>query len=415
MAKDRINWDLIEEFKKKEEFLAIWKPYGLPEITDPITTAFGSVAVQPPWDIPEKIVISCAITGAFYSQRANPYHHLLPEDIIASGEACAQAGAPTVHFHFRDKDGYNVLDPAMYDKYLPPLKAKFPEVVYDGCLVPFQQGEWDKMIQVLDAGHLEVTPINTVAAYCGDTLFCKPPHVMIEKTRLCQERGIKCQVAVYSDGDIDNADRYLIKTGLLEKPYYWIILPNPTGWEPDAEPAADGVQPHASCRCNQGHRRRVNHRGLCSWPRLELSRDPRSSPWSQHSRRERRHGLQVASQGRPHPGQRRTIPRVQDNRRAAREKGCDWKRVSTDDRAKADRHRKDAGKGRSNRHGECRIGMTPVARSMLGLSRSFCLPRHSQGSRGPDGTTSVVPSGVQRSSRDGGGCAGCRDGQMHAL
>ncbi len=56
------------------------------------------------------------------------------------------------------------------------------------------------------------------------SLFAKLPHVLIEKTRLCQELGVKPQVAVYSDGDVDNADRYLIKTGLLEKPYYWIIL-----------------------------------------------------------------------------------------------------------------------------------------------------------------------------------------------
>jgi len=89
---------------------------------------------------------------------------------------------------------------------------------------------------VLSDRLLEVTPINTVAAYCGDTLFAKAPHVMIEKTRLCQELGVKPQVAVYTDGDIDNADRYLIKTGLLQKPYYWIILPALPGGSPMQNP-----------------------------------------------------------------------------------------------------------------------------------------------------------------------------------
>jgi len=236
MTKDRVNWELIEEYKKKEEFMAIWKPYGLPEVTDPITSLYGDVVVQPPWDIPDKVVISSAITGAFYSPRTNPFHHVLPEEIMASAEACARAGSPTVHIHFRDENGYNVLDPSMYNRYLPPLREKFPEVVYDGCVVPMQTGEWDKMIQLLDAGHLEVTPINTTATYCGDTLFAKPPHVMIEKTRICQERGVKCQIAVYSDGDIDNADRYLIKTGLLEKPYFFLILPTLPGGSPMQNP-----------------------------------------------------------------------------------------------------------------------------------------------------------------------------------
>ncbi len=83
---------------------------------------------------------------------------------------------------------------------------------------------------------LEVTPVNSTACYAGDTLFAKPPHVLIEKTRLCQELGVKPQVAVYSDGDIDNADRYLIKSGLLEKPYYWIILACLPGGSPMHNP-----------------------------------------------------------------------------------------------------------------------------------------------------------------------------------
>jgi 3-keto-5-aminohexanoate cleavage enzyme len=103
-------------------------------------------------------------------------------------------------------------------------------------MVPFQDGVWEKMVQVLEDRLLEVTPINTVAAYCGDTLFCKPPHVMIEKTRLCQDLGVKPQIAVYSDGDIDNAHRYLIRTGLLKKPYYWIILPTLPGGSPMHNP-----------------------------------------------------------------------------------------------------------------------------------------------------------------------------------
>ena len=66
----------------------------------------------------------------------------------------------------------------------------------------------------------------------------KPPHVIIEKTRICQELGVKPQIAVYSDGDIDNAHRYLIRTGLLEKPYYWIVLPALPGGSPMHSPKA---------------------------------------------------------------------------------------------------------------------------------------------------------------------------------
>lgn len=232
---DKVNWDVIEEWKKKEEFKCIWIPYGLPEIVDPIHTVYAdkSVDIQPAWNIPRKVVISQTIVGAFYSEKVNPKHNVTPEQIYQSAKETAELHPPTIHIHVRTlwENGYwyNALDPELFHRIIDPLKRDYPDIVFDGCMVPFQDGEWPKMIEVLESRLLEVTPINTVAAYCGDTLFVKPPHVMIEKTRLCQDLGVKPQIAVYSDGDLDNAYRYLIRTGLLEKPYYWIILPTLPG------------------------------------------------------------------------------------------------------------------------------------------------------------------------------------------
>ena len=234
--KDKVNWEYIEEWKKKGEFKAIWNPYGLPEVVDPFTSKYGDIEVQPKWKIPDKVVISQTVNGAFYSKRNNPNLPVTPDEILTSARECAEAGATTVHVHVRDKEGYNVLDSELFHRVIDPVRKEFPDPVYDGCMVPFLEGEWDNMVSVLSDRLLEVTPINTTASFCGDTLFAKPPHVIIEKTRLCQELGVKPQIAVYSDGDVDNADRYLIKTGLLEKPYFWIILPTLPGGSPMNNP-----------------------------------------------------------------------------------------------------------------------------------------------------------------------------------
>ena len=230
-AANKVNWNLIEQYKKQEDFKCIWNAYGLPEVVDPIHTAFATsdVDVQPRWNVSDKIAISTTVTGAFYSNRVNPNHPQTRDQIYNSAREACLAGSPIVHIHVRDEAGYNVLDPDLFHSVIDPLRKEFPGTVFDGCMVPFQSGEWPKMIECLKSGLLDVTPINTVAAYCGDTLFCKPPHVMIEKTRLVQEYGVKPQIAIYSDGDIDNANRYLIRTGLLEKPYHWIILPTLPG------------------------------------------------------------------------------------------------------------------------------------------------------------------------------------------
>jgi len=234
--RDKVNWKYIEELKKTEEFKTHWIPYGFPEIVDPFTSKYGDIEVYKKWDVPEKVVISQTINGAFYSKKSNPNIPVTPEEIIKSARECAVLGPSTVHVHVRDEQGYNVLDPELFHRCIDPVRKEFPMPVFDGCMVPFQAGEWDRMVSVLSDRLLEVTPINTTACYCGDTLFAKPPHVMIEKTRLCQELGVKPQIAVYSDGDVDNADRYLIKTGLLEKPYYWIILATLPGGSPMHSP-----------------------------------------------------------------------------------------------------------------------------------------------------------------------------------
>jgi len=234
--RDTINWKYIEELKKTEEFKTHWIPYGLPEIVDPFNSKYGDIEVYRKWDVPDKVVISQTINGAFYSKKSNPNIPVTPEEIIKSARDCALLGPSTVHVHVRDEQGYNVLDPELFHRCIDPIREEFPMPVFDGCMVPFQIGEWDRMVSVLSDRLLEVTPINTTACYCGDTLFAKPPHVMIEKTRLCQELGVKPQIAVYSDGDVDNADRYLIKTGLLEKPYYWIILACLPGGSPMHNP-----------------------------------------------------------------------------------------------------------------------------------------------------------------------------------
>ena len=246
MSEGKVNWDYVEAWKKdpnplgqKEEFQCIWMPYGLPEIVDPEGTMYGiDVEVQPKWDIPKKVFISQTIVGAFYSKKGNPNQPITPDEIRDQALECLAAGAPNVHIHVRDEQGYNVLDPELFHYVIDPIREQYPDRIVCGCMVPFQKGEWEKMIECLQDGLLDQTPINTVAAFCGDTLFCKPPHVMIEKTRICQELGVKPQIAVYSDGDIDNADRYLIKTGVLEKPYYWIILPNLPGGSPMQNPKA---------------------------------------------------------------------------------------------------------------------------------------------------------------------------------
>jgi 3-keto-5-aminohexanoate cleavage enzyme len=243
-----INWDRVTSGLERDKKKMIWRPYGLPEVVDPEHSAFHDVPLSPAWDIPEKMIISSAITGAFFSRNINPNQPITPEDILSSARECAAAGASTVHIHVRDDDGYNTLDGGRFRQVIEPLKEEFPELAVDGCLVAALDGEWDEMIRVLGTELLDAVPINTAATYVGDALFVKPIPVIMEKARLVQEAGSKVVIACYTDADISNADRYLIKPGLVETPGYWLILPALPGCSPMENPRqmVDGLQRMAS-------------------------------------------------------------------------------------------------------------------------------------------------------------------------
>ncbi len=245
MIESKIKWDVIEKLNKEQGLLSKTFFYGLPEVTDPVHTAIATddVIVQPKWNVSDKIFVSTTIVGSFYSKRGNPNHPITPEEIYNSAREACLAGAPVLHLHVRNEDGYNRLDPKLYREILTPLKKEFPDVMFDCCLVPRYEGDWERMIEMLESGLIDVTPVNTAAAYCGDMLLTKAPHICVQKARLIQQNGMIPQIAVYSDGDIDNADRWLIKTGIIEtgipgKPTHWCVLPALPGGSPMNSPVA---------------------------------------------------------------------------------------------------------------------------------------------------------------------------------
>jgi 3-keto-5-aminohexanoate cleavage enzyme len=227
-----IDWDRIDKGVRREQEKMIWRPYGIPTVLDLEHSAFHDAPISTPWDMPEKLAVSVAITGAFFRHDQNPNQPLTPSEILESAREVARAGASTVHIHVRDDDGYNVLSPERFHQVIDPLHEEFPSLAVDGCLVPALDGEWDLMKEVLSSGLLDGAPINTTATYIGDSLFVKPAPIMIEKTRLINEAGAKPEIAVYTDADVSNADRFLIKSGLIETPAVWLVLPALPGCSP---------------------------------------------------------------------------------------------------------------------------------------------------------------------------------------
>jgi 3-keto-5-aminohexanoate cleavage enzyme len=222
----KINWERVNKGLTREKHMMVWKPWGWPEIMDLDCTCFHDAPISEPWaGVPEKLIVSVAITGSFVRRNRNPNQPYTPEEIRKAAREVLLAGASTVHIHVRDENGYFKLSHDMFKAVVDPLKAEFPELAVDGCLVSGLPGDWQEMERVLQAGLLDASPVNATATFLGDSLLAKPPSLLMEKTRLILQAGGIPEIAVYNDGDVSNADRFLLRSGLIKTPAVWLILP----------------------------------------------------------------------------------------------------------------------------------------------------------------------------------------------
>ena len=233
---DRVDWARVEASLDRMGRHAILKPQGWPSVTQPDRSAFlGDVDTAPRWETPEACIVEVAITGGFFGKDENPNQPVTVEEIYAEARACAAAGASAIHLHVRNDAGYNFLSRERLESIVSPLRHEFPDQLIGGCVVG-GVGEWDEMQSVLDARLMDGVPINPTATYCGDHLFVKPVPVLLEKTRRVLETGAALQIAVYTDADVSNADRYLFRSGLVQPGAAWLILPALVGCSPMANP-----------------------------------------------------------------------------------------------------------------------------------------------------------------------------------
>jgi 3-keto-5-aminohexanoate cleavage enzyme len=169
--------------------------------------------LQPKWDVSEKVAINCAVSGRFEDTSSFQAY-------VDEATAVIEAGACGVHIDFSfmtDAEGRrmdrDIVPVEAYKQVIEPLRARFgkdfvPNVnvlngtTFDMCLAPAREGLTE--VAPCAPGHPEA--------------FALPAVMTLE------EVGVKPELAVHSSGEIELAKRKLIDTGILKKPYNWIIL-----------------------------------------------------------------------------------------------------------------------------------------------------------------------------------------------
>jgi uncharacterized protein (DUF849 family) len=78
----------------------------------------------------DKVIITCAVTGAIHTPSMSPYLPVTPEEIAQAAVGAAEAGAAIVHLHARDpQTGKPDQTPEAFGRFLPRIKQMTNAVV----------------------------------------------------------------------------------------------------------------------------------------------------------------------------------------------------------------------------------------------------------------------------------------------
>ncbi|MEO8300345.1 MAG: 3-keto-5-aminohexanoate cleavage protein [Rhizomicrobium sp.] len=78
----------------------------------------------------DKVIITCAVTGAIHTPSMSPYLPVTPEEIAEAAVGAAEAGAAIIHLHARDpQTGKPDQTPEAFARFLPRIKQATNAVV----------------------------------------------------------------------------------------------------------------------------------------------------------------------------------------------------------------------------------------------------------------------------------------------
>ena len=193
------------------------------------------ISSQEPWRIPDKVAIIAAPTGAFFNRQQNPNQPYTADEIIQESIGAVEAGACSIHIHVRDDNGFPSDDRDLTEKVVNSLRERFGKNVHiDGEAVI--GNTFEKMMEPIQENFYESAAINCFAAFLSDTLAYETPQQCQATAQVLQEAGKGIILAVYNAGDIDNANRWLLKPGIVKHPYVWGICPGLPGGAPMWDP-----------------------------------------------------------------------------------------------------------------------------------------------------------------------------------
>ncbi len=169
----------------------------------------------------EKLIITCALSGAEINKKDNPNLPVTPEELAREAEQAVAAGASIIHLHVRKEDGTPTMDPEIFGRARDLIAEK------TDAIIQFSTGgavgmPLEERIAPLDL-QPEMATLTTGTVNFGREVFYNPPPYIEALATRMQEKGVKPEIEVFEAGMIKNA-LFFVRQGLLEMPLHFDLV-----------------------------------------------------------------------------------------------------------------------------------------------------------------------------------------------
>ena len=174
----------------------------------------------------EKLIINAAITGIVPTQADNPNVPITPDEIVADVRRCQDAGASIVHVHARDADGQPTYKKETYYEIMTRIREECHGLLICGSASGRVYKEFWQRAEVLSPGpgcQPDLASLTLGSMNFPQQVSVNAPDTIQKLAQAMNERGIVPEWELFDLGMVDYA-HFLIKKGILSKPYYANIL-----------------------------------------------------------------------------------------------------------------------------------------------------------------------------------------------
>jgi 3-keto-5-aminohexanoate cleavage enzyme len=167
----------------------------------------------------EKLIITAAVTGSLPTKKKTPFVPITPEEIVAAGVACEQAGAAVIHVHARNPaDESPSTDFRAFEEMTRGLRAR------TNLIVQISTGGRAGMAYEQRSERLTLKPemasLTTGSVNFPDSVYANSPGLIERLARDMQTHGIKPEMEIFDVSMIRNAVD-LAERGLAVSPLHF--------------------------------------------------------------------------------------------------------------------------------------------------------------------------------------------------